>query len=543
MDLFLPWILAYMIDHVVPGKSTSKILLWGGIMLVCSVVAVVTNITANRMANRVAADTTKQIRYDLFRKSSYLSSRQLDEFTIPSLISRLTSDTYNVHNMVGKMQRLGIRAPILLLGGIIMTLTLDPVLTLVLLAVIPFITGIVYIISKKGIPLYNGLQVSIDKLVRIMRENISGVRIIKALSKTDYEKVRFSAINNEVAAKEKQVGLLMAVSDPVMNLFLNVGITCVILAGAYRVNEGLAGPGTIIAFLSYFTIILNAMLSITRIFVLYSKGIASYKRIDQILSTPKDLTLCSRNYEDNGCHIAFENVSFSYHKNQYGLKHVSFCLKKGETLGIIGATGSGKSSIIRLLMRFYDADEGTVRIDGLDIKCIPEEELYTKFGVVFQNDVLFADTIAENIDFGRGISKDKIFRSSSLAQAHEFIDSLDDGWEHELTIRGTNLSGGQKQRILISRALAGDPEILILDDSSSALDYKTDARLRSSISQNYQNTTTVIIAQRVSSIKHANLILVLDDGEIIGSGTHNELMDACPVYKEISQSQMGVSPV
>ncbi len=544
MDLLIPWILAYMIDAVVPTKSIQDIVLWGGAMILCATVAVIANIVANRMASRVAAETTRRIRHDLFSKITYLSCGQIDTFTIPSLVSRLTSDTYHVHHMVGMMQRLGVRAPILLLGGILVTVSLDPALSLVLIAVQPLIFLTVYLVSKRGIPLYNKLQQAIDDMVRSIRENITGIRIIKALSKTDYEKKRFSDVSYEVVKREKRVGMTMSITNPMMNLFLNVGLTFVILMGAYRVNDGLSQPGVVIAFLTYFTIILNAMLSISRIFVLTSKGLASFERIAEVIDAPEDLHIEEDPNEDASTvdpdtHILFDHVTFSYHKNQANLSDISFNLKRGETLGIIGPTGSGKSSIIKLLLRFYDTDEGSIRIGGRNVKSIPREELHKMFGIVFQNDILFADTIAENIDFGRGLPIEKIMFSTDLAQAGEFIDSLSEGWNHNLTIKGANLSGGQKQRILISRALAADPQILILDDSSSALDYRTDAKLRSTLNQHFQETTTLIIAQRISSIKYADHIIVLEDGAIIGSGNHETLMKTCESYQEIAKSQLG----
>lgn len=542
MDLLLPWILAYTLDDIVPLRNVPRILLWGGIMLFCSVAALVTNIVANRMASKVARNTTEALRHDLFAKISYLSCRQVDDITIPSLESRLTSDTYNIHQMIGMMQRLGVRAPILLLGGMIVTLMLEPVLSLVLILTLPFIGLLVYLISKKSIPLYTGLQRSVDVLVRTVRENITGIRVIKALSKTDYEKQRFSDVNSDVVQNEKKAGITMALTNPVMNLLLNLGLTLVIIVGAYRVNAGLTKPGEIIAFLTYFTIILNAMLSITRMFVIYSKGSASAERIRQVLDTPEDLKIGTENHVDSPYHITFDHVSFSYHKgddNKNNLDDISFALKQGETLGIIGAIGSGKSTLIRLLLRLYDPDEGKIRIFGDDIRDIPPKELHTKFGVVFQNDVLFADTIASNISFGRELSDEQIEEAACSAQAKEFIDSLPDGYQHMLTTKSSNLSGGQKQRILVARALAAKPEILILDDSSSALDYKTDSLLRKALAKNFRDTTAIVIAQRASSIMHADHILILEDGRALGYGTHEELLQSCESYREICMSQMG----
>mgnify|MGYP005764878921 CR=1 FL=1 len=539
MDLLLPWILATTIDHVVPTKSIPAILLWGGMMVVCSVVALVANIVANRMASRVARDTTRRIRHDLFDKIVRLSCRQVDGFSVPSLEARLTSDTYNIHQMIGMMQRLGVRAPILLLGGVLVTLTLEPVLTLVLLAVLPLIGFVIWRISKKGIPLYGELQKAVDRLIRSVREKASGIRVIKALSKEAYEKERFAAVNQEVVDRETHAAVTMAASNPLMNLFLNLGLTLVIVAGAYRVNDGLTQPGTIIAFLTYFTIILNAMLSITRMFVLYSKGSASAGRIAQVLDTPEDLLLLPEDRRETGAHIAFEHVSFSYNKNRNALTDIHFSLARGETLGIIGATGSGKSTLAALLMRLYDPDQGVIRINGINVASLPPEELHTRFGVVFQNDFLMEDTIAGNISFGRGLSEEDIAAAAAYAQAESFIEELEDGYAHRLTARGTNLSGGQKQRVLIARALAARPEILILDDASSALDYRTDARLRRAVGEHFEQTTTIVVAQRVSSVRQADHILVLEEGRMLGFGTHEELMDSCASYREIAESQMG----
>ncbi len=539
MDLLLPWCLAHIVDDVMPLRNIGLIVFWGILMAIFSVIALLGNVIANRMASKVARNTTERIRKDLFAKIMSLSCAQADSFTIPSLISRLTSDTYNVHGMVGMMQRLGIRAPILLLGGIVVTLTLEPVLALILIACLPLMVLVIVTVSRKGIPLYTNLQKGVDKLVQTVRENVTGIRVIKALSKTDYEKNRFDRVNKDVVAREKKAGLTMAVTNPTMNLFLNLGMTLIILVGAFRVNGGISQPGKIIAFMNYFTIILNAVLSINRMFVMASKGIASAGRIDEVLQTPEDLQPQLSDAKEEEAHVVFDHVSFSYLKKEDNLTDISFSLKRGETLGIIGETGSGKSTIVNLLMRLYQADEGSIRIGGRDVNSIPPEELHMKFGVVFQHDILYADTIAENISFGRNLPEDELKLAAADAQAEEFISSLPEGLEHMLTIKGSNLSGGQKQRLLIARALAGKPEILILDDSSSALDYKTDARLRAAIRAHFQGTTSIIIAQRVSSILHADHILVLEDGKEIGYGTHEELMKTCPTYQEISQSQMG----
>lgn len=539
MDLLLPWILSYMIDYIVPQKDMGRIYLWGGVMLVCAVIAVVGNIVANRMASRVARDTTRQIRHDLFTKVSSLSSRQIDHYTIPSLEARLTTDTYNVNQVVGMIQRLGVRAPILLLGGVVVTLTLEPVLTLVMVSTLPLILLLVWLVTRKGLPLFSHLQQGVDTLVRTVRENMTGIRVVKALSKGEESKVHFAAVNAEVARRERKANVVMNITNPIMNLLLNTGLTLVVLVGAFRINAGQTQPGAIIAFLSYFTIILNAMLSITRLFVMYSRGSASAQRIGEVLHTPRDLQVVPCPRKEEPYHIVFADVCFSYTGKEADLAHISFALLPGETLGVIGGTGCGKSTLAALLLRQYDVDSGSIRIGGREIRSIPPEELHTMFGVTFQNDVLFAQTIEENIDFGRGLPHAEIVRAARDAQALDFIEALPDGFQHMLTPKGTNLSGGQKQRLLVARALAGKPQVLILDDASSALDYRTDASLRQALAARASGSTTVLIAQRVSSIRHADHILVLEKGRTIGYGTHTELLQGCPLYREIAESQMG----
>ena len=539
MDLFIPWILAYMIDDVVPQRSVKLIIFWGFIMVICSVCALLGNVIANRMASSTARDITLRIRHDLFSKITHLSCRQSDEFTIPSLISRLSTDTYNTHQMLGMIQRLGVRAPILLLGGIVVTMTLEPVLTLVMLAAIPPLGIIVWFVAKKGIKLYSELQKRIDRMVRTVREDAAGIRVIKALSKSEYEKKRFDSVNIDAAAAENKAKNNMAISSPAMNLFLNLGLTAVIVVGAFRVNAGVSQTGKIIAFMTYFTIILNALLSINRIFTVMSQGTASANRISSVLDAPAECEILPPDHKDTGYFISFENVSFSYSGGARQLKNISFGLKKGQTFGIIGPTGCGKTTLIQLLLRFYDADSGTVRIEGDDIRSVPLEDLRGRFGIAFQNDFIMADSVRENVVFGRDIDERGVRAGLAGAQASEFVDRLDGGIDHRLTARGTNVSGGQRQRILISRALAAYPEILILDDSSSALDYKTDARLRRAVRENYSDTTTIIAAQRVSSIRHADLIIVMDNGAAVGMGTHEELMRDCGEYRLIAESQMG----
>ncbi|MFR3346789.1 MAG: ABC transporter ATP-binding protein [Christensenellales bacterium] len=544
-ELFLPWILSYMIDEVAPEKNVARIFLWGAVMLACAVVALLGNITANRMASKVARDTTESMRFDLFDKTLNLSARQTDGFAMPSLVSRLSSDTYNVHNMIGMIQRLGIRAPMLLIGGIVVTFMVEPVLALVLLATMPFLVLLAVLVAKKGTSLYTKLQKTVDTMVRKIRDIYSGIRVIKALSRTEYEKKSFETINKNVSSSETRAGLTTGVTNPIMNLFLNLGMTAVILVGAYRVSAGLTKAGQIIAFMTYFTLMLNAVISVGRIFVMYSKGIASSRRICEVLNAPADLLTeeidleGSSEADSDRAQIRFEHVSFSYDGGKV-LDDVSFSIGKGETFGIIGATGSGKTTIIMLMMRFYDADEGNIYIDGRDIRTFDKKELRRRFGVVFQNDFLFSDTVRNNVDFHRGISDGELEKALEFAQA-DFVFGNDEGLNYGLAAKGANFSGGQKQRLLVARALSGEKDVIVLDDSSSALDYKTDAALRKALKENFSDRTIIMIAQRISSVRHADKILVLDNGKAAGLGSDEELRESCPLYGEILRSQGGCS--
>ena len=542
IELAIPYVLGHILDVVVPKNSIKEIVIFGVVMVVCAILACVGNIVANRMAAKVARNTTEKIRHELFDRTMHLSSRQIDSFTIPSLESRLTSDTYHVHHLMGMSMRMGVRAPMLFLGGIIITFSVDWALALVMLITLPFIGITVALISRKGITFYKRSQESVDSMVRVVREDAQGIRVIKALSKVDYERRRYDGANKRLVEHEKRAGTLMALSNPLVTLFLNLGLVSVIAVGAFRVNGDLSQTGKIISFIQYFTMISNALIAMSRIFVHASKGVASAHRIEEVINTEPDLVLESEDRyprKNDGSFISFEDVSFSYIGKKNNLEEVSFTLQRGQSLGIIGATGCGKTTLIQLLLRFYDVQNGNVRIDGRDVRTIPHEELNTMFGVVMQNDFIFAGTVRENIDFGRGLDDEVLWRAADVAQAKEFIDGFDDGLDHLINSKGTNLSGGQRQRILIARAIAADPSILVLDDSSSALDYKTDSRLRAAIRSELGNVTTVVVAQRVSSIMHCDLILVLDEGRIIGKGTHGELIESCDVYKEISDSQIG----
>lgn len=539
MELLIPYFMEILLDEKVPAGNLPDIYWYGGLMLLCAGACLGFNILANRMSAVSSGRITRSIRHDLFYKLQHLSARQMDGLTISSAESRLTSDTYNVNQLLARVQRLGIRAPILLLGGIGMMLSMDPVLALVLVGLLPIIAIVVYFVTKTSVPLYTKQQSILDQVVRTVQENITGIRVIKALSKTEYEKQRFHQVNEKLTRVDTKAGIITAITNPVSTLTLNLGLTLVVVIGAYRVNGGQILSGVIVAFLQYFIMILNAMLGITRIFVMWSKGEASANRVADVLDMEQDLTVESAGEPEKASgHIEFRDVSFSYTGIGKNIDSLSFRLEHGQTLGILGPTGSGKSTILNLLMRMYDPDTGTIYIDGVDIRSIPHAALRRKFGVVFQNDFMAEGTIGDNIRFFRPLSQQAVSKAADDAQA-EFIAHKDGQMEAEVMVRGNNLSGGQKQRLLIARALAAEPEILVLDDASSALDYQTDARLRRALRQHHRNTTTVLVAQRVSSLRHADLILMLQDGKVIGAGDHETLMTTCEEYRIISQTQMG----
>lgn len=539
MDLLIPWALSHIIDVVIPQNDIKKVYLWGLVMLVFCLVAWTGNIYANRMAAGISRDATRNIRFKLFSKISYLSSTDVDSFTIPSLISRMTSDTYAVHHALGMIQRMGIRAPILLLGGIIVTMIADPVLTCTMLVIIPIGSFLTIYVSVKGARLFKIVQEAVDSLVRTVRENASGIRVIKALSKSEYEKKRFTEVNTDLTQKEKRAETVMALTNPTMSTMINLGLCAVIAIGAFRVNNGTTEIGDIIAFMTYFTIILNSIMMITRIFMNLSKASASAARIDEVLNCPDELSDGSIVEEDvSAPAVEFENVNFSYPNSGFKLSDITFSIGRGETLGILGPTGSGKTTLVSLLLRFYRINSGNIRINGVDINDFTLSDLRKKFGTVLQNDTLFHDSVMENIAFGRELSVDDVTLAMEAAQADRFI-AESGGLDAEVAIKGANFSGGQRQRLLITRALAGKSEIFIFDDSFSALDYKTDSLLREKLNNDFSDKTKIVVTQRVSSVLTAEHILVLDNGKCIGYGTHDELMESCSMYRETALLQLG----
>ncbi len=538
MELFLPWILAYVIDSVIPTENVGSIILFGVIMLICSGLAFVGNVMANRMAARISSDAIKTLRDDGYIKIMNFSNRTVDEFKIPSLVSRMTTDTYHIYRMFNVVQRIGVRAPILLLGSIFLMVMIDVNLALVLVALLPLIAAVIYYISRRGVPYYSQLQKELDSLIRIVRENIAGIRVIKALAKEKDERIKFEQVNRAVSKKERSAGYVVSMLNPMMNFLLNMGLIMILYFGAIRVSQGLSQTGSIIAFLTYFTLILMSFLALNRIFLMYSRASASAIRIVEILTREDAFEIIKAKDVPTDMHIEFKNVNFSYNKTKNHLEDISFKIKRNQTFGIIGSTGSGKSTIAQLLLRFYDVDQGQILINGKDIKAYDLKDLRSKFGVVLQNDVLFSSTVSDNIRFGRSVDDDSLMEAADMAQATEFIDKLSDKYHQEVLRGGANFSGGQRQRMLIARALADHPEILIFDDASSALDYKTDADLRSRLRKSGMSTV-ILIAQRVSTVLTADQILVIEEGRIAGLGTHSQLLESCDVYRELVEIQLG----
>ncbi len=537
-ELAIPRILASIIDVSVPLGDMDAVISGGVLMVLLAVSTFIFNASGNMLSGTTSGRIAYDIREALFEKTVRLEASATDKLGTASLTSRLTSDTYNITSFFTRLQRVGIKGPIMLVGGIIMTLTIDFRLSLILIFILPFVVLAVYTITTKATPIYKEEQEILDRIVRKVDETASGIRVIKALSKDDYERERFRLVSEELAKKEVMAGRLMSATKPITDLLLNLGFCLVILVGALLAYyTGYAAAGTLLAFMTYFTLILNSTVLMTRIFVQMSRSIASAKRIEEVLLTEDKLYIDTEApaVADKDEYISFEGVTFSYNKKRPNLEGVTFSIRRGETLGIIGATGSGKSTIVNLLLRLYDPDEGRILIDGRNIRSIPKEELHSLFGVAFQNDFMFAGSIKENVEFFR---EGDLGAALNTAQAADFVSRLDEGTDYQITTGGTNVSGGQRQRLFVARALFGAPEILVLDDASSALDYKTDSSLRSAIARDI-DTTTIIIAQRISSIKNADLILVIDDGKIIGKGKHDELMLSLPLYRDIAEMQMG----
>lgn len=537
-ELFIPALLGYMIDDVVPKNDLAKVVTAGIFMLLLSLLTLLFHILGNRTAARASGYVACDLRRDLFAKIVVLDAPDMDRYGTPSLTARLTTDTYHVTSFLARLFRLGVKAPITLIGGVVITLILDARLAVALIATLPLVSLSVWFITRKATPLYYDEQEILDGVVRKVDETASGIRVMKALSKTRYETDAFCRVNRRLEQKEVQAGRLLSLTKPLCDLLLNLGLCAVILIGTLlAAHTGFHAAGTLLSFMTYFTVILNNMIMMTRIFVQLSRCMASARRISEVLETQSHMPpLPGEAEKEEGAYLRFENVSFSYNKKTPDLCHVSFTLGRGETLGIIGGTGAGKSTLVSLLLRLYDPDEGRILLDGRDIRTYSYADLHRRFGVSFQYDFVPAGTVAENVVFFRERSEAALTDALRTAQAATFVDALPEGVESHIDGRGANLSGGQKQRLTLARALYGTPEILILDDATSALDYKTDRDLRAALHARC-DMTTILVSQRIATVKSADHILFLENGRLTGDGTHDELMATHAQYRAIAEIQ------
>lgn len=557
-ELIVPLVMASIIDNGIANGDKAYVLKMGGVMILLGVLGLVFALICQYSAAIASQGVGTKLRNDLFKHINSLSYKEIDELGTNSLITRVTNDVNQIQLVVAMLIRLVIRAPFLVIGSAVMALMIDLKLGLIFIIVAPLVSVVLYFVMSRSIPFYKVRQTKLDEVSLITRENLSGARVIRAFSKQEHERERFNKSSDEVADIAIRVGKLSAILNPATFIILNVAIIAIIWFGGFRVDNGSLTQGQIIAFVNYMTQISLALVVVANLVVVFTKGSASAARINEILETESsviDGKYTNDNLENYGekldntanlvPKIQFKDVSFSYLGNEeYSLEHLTVDIMKGETVGIIGGTGSGKSTLVNLMPRFYDTSKGSILIDGVDVKEYSLEALRKQFGIVPQKAALFGGTILENMRFAKeDASMEEIRKAARIAQAEEFIESKPEGYEEVVSQGGKNLSGGQKQRLTIARALVGSPEILILDDSASALDFATDAKLRKAIHENCEGMTVFIVSQRANSIKYADKIIVLDDGLVKGIGTHDELFDSCEVYREICLSQLSEEEV
>lgn len=562
-ELIVPLVMASIIDKGIANGDKSYVLKMGGVMILLGVLGLVFALICQYSAALASQGVGTKLRNDLFRHINSLSYKEIDELGTNSLITRITNDVNQIQLVVAMLIRLVIRAPFLVIGAAVMALMIDLKLGLIFIVVAPLVSAVLYFVMSRSVPFYKVRQTKLDEVSLITRENLSGARVIRAFSKQEHEKKRFNESSDEVADIAIRVGKLSAFLNPATFIILNVAIIAIIWFGGFRVDNGSLTQGQIIAFVNYMTQISLALVVVANLVVIFTKGSASAARINEIFET--ESSVIERNYAsdavDNNSNITnigeaynttnsvpkiqFKDVSFSYHGNEeYSLEHLTVEIQRGETVGIIGGTGSGKTTLVNLLPRFYDSSKGSILIDGVDVKEYSLEALRKQFGIVPQKAALFGGTILENMRFAKeDATLEEIRKAAKIAQAEEFIESKPEGYNEVVSQGGKNLSGGQKQRLTIARALVGSPEVLILDDSASALDFATDAKLRKAIHENCEGMTVFIVSQRANSIKYADKIIVLDDGIVKGIGTHDELFDRCEVYREICLSQLSEEEV
>ncbi|MDF2662968.1 MAG: transporter [Paenibacillus sp.] len=544
-DLMLPTLMASIIDVGVAESRMDYIMRIGGLMLLITAVGALSASARNIIASRVSQKFGTELRADLFRKIQSLSFTSIDQFERASLVTRLTNDVTQVQNFVNGLMRIFVKAPLLCIGSLIMAVRLNPHLSTVLAVVVPVVALLVVLNMKIGFPRFMKVQKALDRVNGVIREYLSGVRVVKAFNRFDYETDKFDKANDEYKDRSVQVMRAMSVFNPAIMLTVNFGIVAVIWIGGIRVDSGQMQVGHVLAFINYMTQILMSLLMISMVFNMFVRARASAVRIGEVFAEMNTMTWKEQAIRDVPAargRVDFENVTFSYDgpSGEPALHRISFTCLPGQTVGIIGSTGSGKSSLIGLIPRFYDADSGTVKVNGTNVLEVDPSALRERIAIVPQKSVLFSGTVADNIRWGKDdATREEIERAARLAEAHEFIAAFPEGYDTVLGQRGVNLSGGQKQRVSIARALIRRPDILILDDCTSAVDVATEAKIKQSLKQYASNVTCLLIAQRITSVMDADQIIVLDEGEIVGIGRHEQLLRECSVYKEIYESQIG----
>ena len=540
-ELLIPTLMAMIIDNGVNASNQGYVIKMGVVMLAIATFGVLSALVCQYSASIASQGFGTDVRNAMYKKIESFAFADLDKFGTSSLINRITGDVNQLQQAVAMLIRLVIRAPFLCVGGLIMAMLIDIKLSVIFMIVIPLFVFVLFLVMFKAVPLYKSVQKKLDGITLVLRENLSGVRVIRAFAGREREKERFSEANTDFSNTAIRVGKIAALTNPATTIIMNFAVIAVIKIGGIRVNTGNLSQGEIIAFINYLTQILNAMIVVANLVILYTKAYTSAGRVSEVLNYTPSLEGGEKEIEavKGAPCVEFKNVTMTYPSSSVpSLEDITFSINKGETIGIIGGTGSGKSTLVSLIPRFYDVSEGEVRINGVNVKEYPQKQLRQEIAIVQQRANLFTGTIAHNLRMGKADAAEAdMDRACALAQASEFVDRLPERYETEISQSGNNLSGGQKQRITIARALIKGAPVLIMDDSASALDFATDAKLRRAIKEDTAHQTVIIVSQRVNTVKDTDRIIVLDDGKIVGIGTHRDLLETCEVYKEICISQ------
>ncbi|GIO42147.1 ABC transporter ATP-binding protein [Paenibacillus apis] len=541
-ELYLPTLMSDIVDTGVVMGDTEYIWKVGGVMLLVALGGMICSVGSSLFSAKAASGFGRTLRGKVFGHVSNFSLEEFDKVGTASLITRTTNDITQVQQVLIMMLRMMIMAPMMCIGGIIMAVSKDATLSLTLIVIMPVLALAIFLIARKGLPLFKAIQKKIDRLNLVLREELTGIRVIRAFNRMGHEQKRFDQANQDLTDTAIRVNKIMALMMPLMMLVMNVSSIAIIWFGGLRIDSGHMAVGDLMAFLQYAMQILFSLIMVSMMFVMIPRAQASAVRIREVLDMEpviKDAASRASAGALKG-YVEFDDVTFSYPgAEQPAIQNISFSAKPGEVTAIIGGTGSGKSTLISLIPRFYDAGSGRVMVDGVDVRELSQEELRSKIGFVPQKAVLFTGTIAENIRYGKEDASDEEIRhAAEVAQASEFITEMEQGYESIIAQGGSNVSGGQKQRLSIARALVRGAEVYIFDDSFSALDFKTDAKLRAALKNETRESTVIIVAQRVSTVLDADRIIVLNESRVAGIGTHAELMESCEVYREIVYSQL-----